>query len=468
MPATGAVAAVILAAGKGTRMRSAQAKVLHELAGRPLAFFPVRCALESGASPVVVVVGHQGEAVEAALRAVLPDAPLRFAPQAEQLGTAHAVLCARSALEGQRGRILILSGDTPLLRTGTVQAVLAGLDGGARLAAATMHLAEPRGYGRIVRDGAGRAVRVVEEKDATPAERAIGEVNAGLYAVDAAFLWEALGKVGADNAQREYYLTDLVAQAAASGGVATVAVPAEDASGVNDREELARAGRTLVRRIASDLMRSGVTLEDPDRFDCHVDVAVGPDTVIEPNVRLLEGTRVGAGCHVGAGSILWRTEVADGARLLPYSVARESVIGARARVGPFSHLRPGSEAGEAVELGAFVETKKARLGKGTKAHHLTYLGDADLGAGVNVGAGTITCNYDGAAKHRTVVGDGAFLGSDSILVAPIEIGAGAYVAAGSTLTESVPPGSLALGRARQVVKAGWAKERQAAKKDPKR
>ncbi|MFO0582863.1 MAG: bifunctional UDP-N-acetylglucosamine diphosphorylase/glucosamine-1-phosphate N-acetyltransferase GlmU [Anaeromyxobacter sp.] len=466
MASTQPLAAVVLAAGKGTRMRSNRAKVLHEAAGRPLAYFPVSRALEAGAAPVVVVVGHQAEAVEAALTAVLPGAPLRFALQTEQLGTAHAVRSAQAALEGHRGRVLILSGDTPLLTTATVQAVLAGLDGGAKLSMGTMRLPDPRGYGRIVRDAAGRAQRVVEEKDASPAERAIAEVNTGLYAVDAEFLWASLGKVGAANAQREYYLTDLVAMAAAAGGAATVEVPAEDASGVNDREELARAGRRLVRRIASALMRSGVTIEDPDRFDCHVDVAVGADTVIEPNVRLLEGTRVGAGCRVGAGTILYRTEVADGANLLPYTVARESVIGPAAKIGPFSHLRPGSEAGEQVELGAFVETKKAKLGKKTKAHHLSYLGDAELGAGVNVGAGTITCNYDGAAKHLTRIGDGAFIGSDSILVAPIEIGAGAYVAAGSTLTDPVPPGALALGRARQVVKDGWV-EAHAPKKAPK-
>jgi len=470
MPPAQPLAAIVLAAGKGTRMRSARAKVLHEVAGRPLAFFPVSRALEAGATPAVVVVGHQAEAVEAALRTALPGAPLRFALQAEQLGTAHAVRSARAALEGHRGRVLILSGDTPLLTTATVQAVLAGLDGGAKLSVGTMRLADPRGYGRIVRDAAGRPVRIVEEKDASPEERALGEVNTGLYAVDAGFLWGALDEVGAANAQREYYLTDLLALAAAggTGGAAAVEVPAADASGVNDREELARAGRTLARRIAGELMRAGVTIEDPDRFDCHVDVAVGPDTIIEPNVRLLSGTRVGAGCHLGVGTVLSRTEVADGARLLPYTVASESIIGPAARIGPFSHLRPGSEAGEAVELGAFVETKKARIGKRSKAHHLSYLGDAEIGAGVNVGAGTITCNYDGAAKHRTVVGDGAFIGSDAILVAPIEIGAGAYVAAGSTLTDPVPPGALALGRARQVVKEGWAAAREQARKDKKR
>jgi bifunctional UDP-N-acetylglucosamine pyrophosphorylase/glucosamine-1-phosphate N-acetyltransferase len=464
MPSTKPLAAIVLAAGKGTRMRSSRAKVLHEVAGRPLAFFPVRCALEAGASPVVVVVGHQAAEVEAALRTALPGAPVRFALQTEPLGTAHAALAAREILSGHRGRVAILSGDAPLLRTETLASVVAGLDGGAPLALATMRPADPRGYGRVVRDGSGRPVRVIEERDASPAERALSDVNAGLYAAEVGFLWESLARVGTENAQREHYLPDLVAMAAAAGGAAEVPVPEQELLGVNDREELARAGRTLLRRMAAELMRSGVTLEDPERFDCHVDVQVGEDTVIEPGVRLLEGTRVGAGCRIGAGTILWRCQVEDGAQILPYTVGREARIGPGAVVGPFSRMRPGTDIGPEAHLGAFVETKKTRLGKGSKANHLAYLGDAEIGAGVNVGAGTITCNYDGESKHATRIGDGAFIGSDAILVAPIEIGAGAYVAAGSTLTESVPPGALAVGRSRQVVKGGWAEARRAARK----
>jgi bifunctional UDP-N-acetylglucosamine pyrophosphorylase/glucosamine-1-phosphate N-acetyltransferase len=448
-------------------MRSQRPKVLHEAVGRPLAYFPIRCALDLGASPVVVVVGHQAEAVEAAVSAALPGAPVRFAVQREQLGTAHAALSARHVLDSHvrpGARVVILSGDTPLLRTATLDAVLAGLEGGARLSVGTMHLASPRGYGRVVRDRGGHAVRIVEEKDATPTERALGEVNAGLYAADAEFLWDALRRVGADNAQKEYYLPDLVAMAAAEpGGVGTVEVPPEEAAGVNDREELARAGRVLVRRLAVELMRTGVTLEDPDRFDCDEGVEVGQDTVIEPNVRLRGRTRIGTGCRVGQGSVLTGAELADGVEVKPYSVIEDARVGARAIVGPFARLRPGSDIGSEAHVGNFVETKKTRLGKGAKANHLTYLGDADVGAGVNVGAGTITCNYDGESKHPTRIGYGAFIGSDSILVAPIEIGAGAYVAAGSTLTDDVPPGALALGRARQVTKEGWAEQRRAEK-----
>jgi len=290
-------------------------------------------------------------------------------------------------------------------------------------------------------------------------------VNAGLYCASAAFLWEALSRVGSQNAQREFYLTDLVAMAARDGGAEAIAVPPEEASGVNDREELARAGRALLQRHASALMRSGVTIEDPDRFDCDEGVELGPDTVVEPNVRLRGRTRVGAGCRIGQGSILTDAVLADGVTVRPYTVIDESTVSARAILGPFSRLRPGSEIGEGAHVGNFVETKKARLGKGAKANHLTYLGDAEIGANVNVGAGTITCNYDGEKKHPTTIGEGAFIGSDSILVAPITIGAGAYVAAGSTLTDSVPPGSLALGRAKQVTKEGWVARRAAEKQN---
>jgi bifunctional UDP-N-acetylglucosamine pyrophosphorylase / glucosamine-1-phosphate N-acetyltransferase len=437
-------------------MRSARAKVLHEVAGRPLAYYPVKRALELGASRVVVVVGHQAEAVQAALTAALPGAPLRFALQAEQLGTAHAVLQARPALRGHAGPVLILSGDTPLLTVGTLRAVVAArARRRAPLALATMVLPTPRGYGRVVRDGRDRPVRVVEEKDASPEERALAEVNTGLYCVEAGFLWRGLRRVGSANAQGEFYLPDLVAMAAARGGVAAVQVPSEEAAGVNDRLELSRVGRVLVSRMAEAFARSGATIEDPARFDCDEGVELGMDVVVEPGVRLRGRTRIGAGTVVGAGCILTNTVVDEGVTLLPYTVTLDSRIGARAIVGPFARLRPGSEIGEGAHVGNFVETKKTRLGKGSKANHLTYLGDADIGQGVNVGAGTITCNYDGEKKHPTRIGDRVFVGSDSILVAPIEIGEGAYVAAGSVLTEPVPPGALALGRARQVNKEGW-------------
>jgi bifunctional UDP-N-acetylglucosamine pyrophosphorylase/glucosamine-1-phosphate N-acetyltransferase len=459
------LAAIVLAAGKGTRMKSQKAKVLHEIAGRPLAWYPVSRALALGADLVVVVVGHQAEAVEAALVAALPGAPLRFAVQGEQLGTAHAVLAAKGALAGHDGPVVILSGDTPLLRTETIRAVVeARAKARAPLALAAMTLETPTGYGRVVRDRKRRPQRVVEEKDASKKERTIREVNAGLYCADAAFLWKGLAKVSAKNAQREFYLTDLVAMAAkAKGGAVAVDVPALEAAGVNDRAELARAARVLQDRRAEALMKAGVSIEDPARFDCDEGVEIAPDVVIEPGVRLRGRTAIGAGSTIGAGSVLVDTTVAEGVTVKPYTLAEDATLARGAIVGPFSRLRPGSEIGEEAHVGNFVETKKTRLGKGAKANHLTYLGDAVIGARTNVGAGTITCNYDGEKKHETRIGEGAFIGSDSILVAPITIGDGAYVAAGSTVTDAVPSGALALGRARQSNKEGWVAARKAAK-----
>jgi bifunctional UDP-N-acetylglucosamine pyrophosphorylase/glucosamine-1-phosphate N-acetyltransferase len=454
-------AAVVLAAGKGTRMKSERAKVLHELCGRPLAYYPVRRALQAGASAVVVVVGHQAEAVEAALAAALPEAPLRFALQREQLGTAHAVLAARPGLGDHAGPVAILSGDTPLLEADTVRAMVeARAAAGAGIAFAAAELPDPRGYGRVLRDGRGRPVRIVEERDADEGTRAIGEVNAGLYCADGAFLWSSLGAVGTANAQREFYLTDLVGLAAEGPGAVAVPVPAEQAAGVNDRADLALARRVLLRRTTSAFLREGVTIEDPDRFDCDEGVEIGPDVVIEPDVRLRGHTRIGAGSRIGQGAILEDAVLGEGVIVRPYTLVDGSTVGARAILGPFSRVRPGCELAEEVHLGNFVETKKARIGRGSKANHLTYLGDAVVGAGVNVGAGTITCNFDGEKKHETRIGDGAFVGSDAILVAPIEVGAGAYVAAGSTLTRKVPEGALALGRARQENKEGWAARRK--------
>jgi bifunctional UDP-N-acetylglucosamine pyrophosphorylase/glucosamine-1-phosphate N-acetyltransferase len=447
------LAAVVLAAGKGTRMKSQKAKVLHEACGRPLAWFPIRRALELGASPIVVVVGHQAEEVERSLRATLPGAPIRFALQREQLGTAHAVLAAKEALAGHEGQVLILSGDTPLLATETLRAVVDGR--GKRAASfATMTLDVPFGYGRVVRSK-GKPVRIVEEKDATPAQRKLREVNAGLYCADAGFLWKALAKVDTRNAQNEFYLTELVAAAARAGGAVAVPVPEAEAAGVNDRAQLAEVARVLTRRIADRCMKAGVTIEDPARFDCDEEIEIGADAVIEPGVRLRGKTRIGARCRLGQGSILADATLADDVTVRPYTLVEEAEVGAGSILGPFARLRPGSVLAEGVHVGNFVETKKTRIGRGSKANHLTYLGDAVIGAGVNVGAGTITCNYDGEKKHETRIGDGAFIGSDSILVAPIQIGAEAYVAAGSTLTKPVPDGALALGRARQENKEGW-------------
>ncbi len=459
------LAAIVLAAGQGTRMKTRRPKVLHEVCGRPLVYYPVRRALDAGAGPVVVVVGHEAEQVEAAVAAAVAPARVEFAVQGKQLGTAHAVLAARKALAGFEGDVLILSGDTPLITRETLEAVRAAKAGSkAALAFATMHLENPTGYGRVVHAPHGGPALVVEEKDATAEERAIHEVNAGLYCADAAFLWETLGRVDAKNAKREFYLTDLVALAAEGPGAVTAHVSSVEASGVNDQEELSLAVRALTRRFATAHLKAGVTIEDPERFDCDEEVAIGADTVVEPGVRLRGRTRIGEGCRVGQGAILTDTVVEDGAAVKPYTVAEEARIGPGAQVGPFARLRPGADLGPQVKIGNFVEVKKSRLGKGSKANHLTYLGDATIGEGVNVGCGTVTCNYDGERKHPTVIGDGVFVGSDAILVAPITIGEGAYVAAGSTLTADVPPGALALGRAHQVNKEGWAERLHRARK----
>ena len=302
------------------------------------------------------------------------------------------------------------------------------------------------------------------QMDATPFDGCVYHIRQlRADGTDADFLWSTLSRVDARNAQREFYLTDLVAMAAAKGGAAAVTVPAAEAAGVNDRAELARAARVLQARHAEALMKAGVTIEDPARFDCDEGVEIGHDVVIEPSVRLRGRTRIGARSRIGAGAILTDVVVAEGATVNPYTVAEASVIGPGAIVGPFSRLRPGADIGAEAHIGNFVEVKKSTIGPGAKANHLAYLGDAEVGARANVGAGTITCNYDGERKHATRIGAGAFIGSDSILVAPIEIGAGAYVAAGSTLTDPVPPGALALGRARQVTKEGWVASREAEK-----
>jgi bifunctional UDP-N-acetylglucosamine pyrophosphorylase/glucosamine-1-phosphate N-acetyltransferase len=461
--ASAPLAAIVLAAGKGTRMKSLRAKVLHEVCGKPMVYFPVKRALESGANPVVVVVGHQGDLVEAALRSALPGAPLRFARQEKQLGTAHAVLAARASLRGHHGAVVILSGDTPLLTAHTLEAVISARTAPGSLAFATMNLENPQGYGRVVHSPGKGPALIVEEKDATAEERQIKEVNAGLYVTDADFLWSTLSRVDAKNAQREFYLTDLVALAADGPGAVAVRVSPVEASGVNNQEDLSLAIRALTRRIASSLMEAGVTIEDPERFDADEGVTVGPGTVVEPGVRLRGTTRIGPGCVIGQGCILVDTVLGDGVHLQPYCHMHGAQVGSRSVVGPFARFRPETRLAEGVRIGNFVELKKTSMGRRSKANHLTYLGDATVGEDVNVGCGTITCNYDGENKHPTRIGDGVFVGSDAILVAPISIGKGAYVAAGSTLTESVPAGALALGRSRQVNKKGWARKRAAVK-----
>lgn len=452
------LAAVILAAGQGTRMKSDRAKVLHEVGGLPLVAHPVRLALALGAKPVVLVVGHQAAQVEAELDRRFPGL-LRFELQKEQLGTGHAMREGMKGLQGFEGRVLILYGDVPLLTEDTVRALQAELDTHDRaLVAVTMVLDDPTGYGRIVRDASGQVLRVVEQKDATPEERLIRECNAGIYLVDAALLREGLARLTNDNAQREYYLTDVIAFAAQSPrGASTVVVKdAYEVMGANDRVQLADLGRALRERINRRWMLAGVTLIDPATTYIEPDVVIGRDTVLGPNVHLRGKTTLGAGVQVDTGCVVTDSVVGDRVELRAASILEEARVSAGALIGPFARLRPGAEVLEEAHVGNFVELKKTRLGKGAKANHLAYLGDAIIGDGSNVGAGTITCNYDGYGKYLTEIGRGVFVGSNSTLVAPLKIGDEAYVAAGSTLTDEVAPHALAFGRARQTDKPGRA------------
>jgi bifunctional UDP-N-acetylglucosamine pyrophosphorylase/glucosamine-1-phosphate N-acetyltransferase len=458
------LATIILAAGKGTRMKSSRPKVLHAVAGRPMIEYPIELARALGAERIVCVLGHEAEAVRAAIEARFPVGEVSFVVQREQRGTGHAVATAAPALRGFDGPVLILYGDTPLVGRALIDALVKA-SRRKRLGLVTARMADPRGYGRIVREGReggrGRLLRIVEEKDASEDERRIDETNAGIYCVDAKFLAAALRGLRADNAQGELYLTDVAARAAAEGEVVTVEADPLEVMGVNDRVELALAEERMRRRINEALMRDGVTLHDP--WSCAIDagVTVGRDSEIGPQVALRGATRIGEGARVDAGCVLVDVRVGDGAHLKPYTVASGSEIGAGAEIGPFAHLRPGSELGAHVKIGNFVETKKARLGEGAKASHLSYLGDAEIGAGANIGCGTITCNYDGYTKSRTVIGEGAFIGSDTQLVAPVTVGARAVVGAGTTVTEDVPAGALALSRAPQVAIAGYYEKKRA-------
>ena len=452
---------VILAAGKGTRMKSSRPKVLHPLAGRPVIEHVLRAVDALRADSTVVVIGHGADDVRTALA---PRASLQFAVQSPQLGTGHALLQAESALAGKTGTVLLVYADVPLLQVSTLSRLIEHHR--ATKAAATVlttELAEPYGYGRIVRDDAGRIARIVEERDASGAEREIKEINSGIYCFDAAPLFGALKQLAADNAQGEYYLTDLVAAYRKDKRVVEalqIDSPAE-LRGVNSRVDLSELGAVLRARKNQDLMIGGVTLEDAASTYIDADVTVGADTVIGPGVILQGSTSIGERCEIQAGSRISNSAIGDDVVILDHSIVVDSRVDARARIGPFSHLRPGSVVSTDAHVGNFVELKKTTLGPKSKANHLAYLGDATIGERVNIGAGTITCNYDGVNKHPTVIEDGVFVGSDSQLVAPVRIGANAYVAAGSSITKDVPADALGVARAHQENKPGWAARRRA-------
>lgn len=448
-------AAVILAAGKGTRMKSDLAKVMHKLGERPMIVWPVAAARAAGAGRIAVVVGHQADAVREFFAGA---SDLAFAIQAEQLGTGHAVACAREQLTGFSGNVLILCGDVPLIRPETIKAMLdAHNRREATVTVLTTHLANPFGYGRVLKREANRIVRIVEEKDATPQEREIDEINSGIYCVDAGFLFDAVSRLRNDNAQGEYYLTDIITLAAEQNRscFAFSVADSEEVMGINDRVQLANAAAVLRKRINERFMLEGITIVDPCATYIEEGVTIGRDTLIYPGVQISGATTIGTDCVIEAGAVIRDCRLGDRVTIKAGSVLAESLIHEEVAIGPMAHLRPGTELKAHVKIGNFVETKKIVMGEGSKASHLTYLGDAVIGRDVNIGCGTITCNYDGVKKHRTVIGDNVFVGSDVQFVAPVTIGSNSLIAAGTTVTRDVPPDSLALARVAQVNKEGW-------------
>lgn len=450
---------VILAAGKGTRMKSALPKVLHRVAGSPMIDFVLRAAAALKPASTTVVLGHQAELVRPLVTA---NDGVKIVVQEPQLGTAHALLATEPVLQGTSGNVLLLSGDVPLLRAETLETLVEMHRRQAAAATiATAMVPEPKGYGRIVRSGE-QIARIVEEKDATPAERAIQEINAGIYVFALDGLFAALRDVAAENAQREYYLPDLVSiyrQRGLAVHTMTIADPNE-ILGVNSRAEQASLSRILREQKNAELMAAGVTLDDPATTYVDADVLVGADTIIHPNVRLESGTVIGTGCEIHSGVRITRSTIGDRTTVLDSCVIVDAAVANDVAIGPFAHLRGGTTLADGAKVGNFVELKKTALGPGSKSMHLTYLGDAVIGARVNIGAGTITCNYDGTSKHTTTIEDGAFVGSDSQLIAPVTIGKDAYVGTGTTVRENVPDGSLAVSAGKQRNIEGWVEKRK--------
>jgi bifunctional UDP-N-acetylglucosamine pyrophosphorylase/glucosamine-1-phosphate N-acetyltransferase len=453
-------AIVIMAAGKGTRLKSRRAKVLHEIAGQPLLAHVIRAAQKIvAAEHIYVIVGHQAENVRAAA------APLgvKFILQAEQRGTGHAVMCTRDQVISYKN-ILVLSGDVPLIRPETIARLRDfHLDKKAAMTILTAAPSDPFGYGRVIRAGSSDRVKaIVEQKALSRSRQKEREINSGIYAFATKPLFAKIDRLSTDNAHHELYLTDMAALLVKSKAT-VVALKASDPGevlGANTLAELSSLDATMRARKCADLMAAGVSIYRPETCVIDNDVEIGADTILEPFVQILGRTRIGSDCRIRSFSVISDSQLADNVLLRPGCIIDKSTVAAGAQLGPYAHVRPGSEIGEGAHVGNFVETKKTRMGRGAKANHLTYLGDSDIGAGVNVGAGTITCNYDGVHKHMTVIEEGAFIGSDSTLVAPVRIGKGAYVAAGSTITEDVPADALALGRSRQITKESWARQRR--------
>jgi bifunctional UDP-N-acetylglucosamine pyrophosphorylase/glucosamine-1-phosphate N-acetyltransferase len=449
-------------------MKSQLPKVLHPIAGLPIIERVLRTAAALHPASINLVIGHGAETLRQAVRGFRfsgLSAPIRFVVQEQQLGTGHALLQARALLEGQRGTVVLLSGDVPLLSVDSLRALLAAHQAaGAAATVITANFPRPFGYGRIVRT-AGKIAKIVEERDASEVQRKITEINSGIYAFAIEPLFTALDALGTANNQGEYYLPDLVAvYRKGRKPVATHTVAwADEIRGINSRTELAEVSKMVRQQKNEELMAAGVTLIDPATTYIDADVVVGADTVIHPCVFLEGNTRIGSACEIHAGARIVNSTLGDRVCVRNHTVVSDSTVAAGAFLGPFAHIRPGSNVGEDVHIGNFVELKKTTVGKGAKANHLAYLGDAEIGEKTNVGAGTITCNYDGERKHQTVIGKGVFVGSNSTLVAPVTLADGSYIAAGSAVTTDVPAGSLAIGRARQENKAGWVEKRREAR-----
>lgn len=454
--------AVILAAGQGTRMKSEKPKVLHEVCGKPMVSHVISQVRKAGIDDIVVVIGHGADRVQDGLK----GENVTFAVQKEQLGTGHAVMQAMGAVP-ENGGVFVLCGDTPLITAESLRAFSEYHENsGCDVTVLTAKVEDPTGYGRIIRNAEGGLLRIVEQKDASEEEKAVNEINSGMYVFDAAFLRENIDKLDCNNAQKEYYITDLITMAVEQGrGAAAVTVAdVDEIMGVNDRVQLARATKVMRKRIAEKHMRAGVTIIDPDSVYIEDSVEIGPDTVVWPGAELKGNTKIGSGVLLGRDTIIENSIIGDGTDILK-SVIKDSEVGSRSHIGPFAYLRPGNKIGDQCKVGDFVEFKNSTFGNGSKAGHLAYVGDADLGEDINIGCGVIFVNYDGKKKYRSKAGDRAFIGSNSNIVAPVELEEDAYIAAGSTVTKNVKSGALFVERAKGLEVEGWV-ERKGLKREP--